>query len=479
MTRRRLLGTAAAGSAVLAGAQARPAAARSSERADVVVVGAGFAGLSAATQLARAGRSVLVLEARDRVGGRTVNRPVGDGEVVEAGGTYAGPTQDHLLTLARAHGVETFPTYADGEAIVRFSDRPGGGELSAAELNDQAALVAQLQAMADEVSVDEPWRAARAREWDSQTFQTWLDAHAQTPGGAQFLTSAGHTLWGAEPRDLSLLFVLFYIAAAGNEETPGSLARLLAVKGGAQELRFVGGSQLIAQRLAASLGDAVVLSAPVRQIDWSSRGVRVMADGYTVESRRVIVAVPPPLAAAIRYDPPLPTTRAQLLQYLPMGSAMKCQGVYDAPFWRDLGLSGESLTDAAPADLTLDNSPPSGRPGVLASFVGGQSARQWSRASESARRAAVLDNFAAVFGEQARRPRDYFEVDWSSEEWSRGGPVAHTAPGTLLDFGAAIREPVGPIHWAGTETATYWNGYIEGAVRSGERAANEVLAALA
>jgi monoamine oxidase len=285
-------------------------------------------------------------------------------------------------------------------------------------------------------------------------------------------------LWGAEPRDVSLLFVLFYIAAAGNEQTPGTLDRLMTVRDGAQELRFVGGSQVLAQRMASALGDRLILSAPVRGIDSTGGMVRVIADGHVVEARRVIVAVPPALAAGIQYAPKLPTPRAQLLQRLPMGSLMKAEAVYDRPFWRDAGLSGVSLVGGGPIHSTFDNTPPGGSPGVFFGFIGGEDARPWSLRPAAERRAAVLRDFAAIIGEAALTPRDYFEVDWPSEEWSRGGPVAYAPPGVLLDYGAAIREPSGPIHWAGTETATYWNGYMEGAVRSGERAASEVIRVL-
>jgi monoamine oxidase len=326
------------------------------------------------------------------------------------------------------------------------------------------------------VPVDAPWTAARAREWDSQTIHTWLETNDATPAAMELFGSIN--LWGAESRDVSLLFFLFYIAAAGNEQTPGTLSRLLTIRNGAQELRFEGGSQLLAIRIAESLGDAVILSAPVREIDWSGRRVRVRADGHVIAAERVIVAIPPSLAAAIEYEPKLPTPRAQLYQRWPMGSLMKVIAVYDRPFWRDEGLSGVSELGGGPIHVTLDNTPPTGSPGVFFGLVGGEYARRWSRIPADERRAAVLADFASVIGDRALEPDDYFEVDWPSEEWSRGCPGAYMPTGVLLDFGSTIREPVGPIHWAGTETATFWNGYMEGAVRSGERAASEVLEAL-
>ncbi len=476
LTRRGLLGAGAAGAALLAGADAPSASARPRRvrRVDVVVVGAGFAGLSAARAIARAHRSVVVLEARDRVGGRVLNHSLGGGKVVEAGGQYAGPTQDRILALARAYRVRTYPAYDRGDTVTIFGGVRRLGfspELGA----ESRRLTARLDSMSATVPIDAPWRASRAAEWDSQTLQTWLDANAETRDGIALFANYAD-LWGAEPRDVSLLFALFYIAAAGNRRTPGKLDRLLQTRGGAQELRFVGGSQLIAQRIARALGNRVVLSAPVRAITRRRGGVRVHADGVAVDAQRVVVAVPPPLAAAISYEPELPALRAQLLQRLPMGWLAKAEAVYDRPFWRAAGLSGQSVADVGPVDSTFDNTLPGGRPAVLFGFVGGHHARVWSPRSAALRRQQVLRNFATVLADdRALHPRDYFELNWAREEWSRGGPVAYAPPGVLLDYGHVLRRPVGPIHWAGTETSTFWNGYMDGAVRSGERAAREAL----
>jgi monoamine oxidase len=243
----------------------------------------------------------------------------------------------------------------------------------------------------------------------------------------------------------------------------------------AQPPRTTARVQLLAQRMAAALGERVILSAPVRAIEWTATGVRVTADGQRVDAQRVIVAVPPPLAVEIHYEPGLPTMRYQLLQRMPMGSLMKAEAFYDRPFWRDDGLSGQALFGGGPVRSSFDNTLPSGRPGIYLGFIGGEPARTWTLRPAEEQRAAVLRNFASVVGDRALAPTDLFVMDWPSEQWSRGGPVAYAPPGVLLDYRNTIREPVGPIHWAGTETATFWNGYMEGAVRSGERAASEVL----
>jgi monoamine oxidase len=230
--------------------------------------------------------------------------------------------------------------------------------------------------------------------------------------------------------------------------------------------------------MADALGRAVVLSSPVRSIDQSGSRVTVTSDKVTASARQVIVAIPPTLAGRIDYSPLLPQQRDQLTQRLPQGTLIKCDAIYDKAFWRDQGLTGQTVSDEGPAKTTFDASPEDGTPGVLLGFVGGHEARLWSQRPVDQRRQAVLQNFANYFGPDALKPVDYVEQHWSAEEWSRGCPVACLSPGALLDFGPALRAPVGAIKWAGTETSVYWNGYLDGAVRSGERAAQEVLSAL-
>jgi monoamine oxidase len=219
----------------------------------------------------------------------------------------------------------------------------------------------------------------------------------------------------------------------------------------------------------------VLLGHPVRRITQLSNGVRVDADGISAYANRAIVAIPPTLASRIVYDPKLPALRDQLTQRVPQGTQIKCEAIYDRPFWRDDGYSGFAITDTGPGQVVFDNSPPDGTPGVLVSFVCGKFGREWGARSEADLRATILKQYAGLFGPKAQQPLDYFQMRWASEEWSRGCPVGIFPPGLLLDNGPALREPVGRVHWAGTETSTYWNGYMEGAIRAGERAAAEVL----
>jgi monoamine oxidase len=493
VTRRRLIGAAAATAATTALPARAQAATKPKARgprrrkADVVVIGAGLAGLTAARDVVAAGKSVVVLEARNRVGGRVLNVDLGDGVITEGGAEFIGPTQDHIAALAKDVGVDTYPTYNSGDNIyfrngsaMRYSS---SGPLGPVPPDPTGALEAekailQLDDMAKTIPLDAPWTAPNAAEWDGQTFETWKLANTVTDSGRFLLDVAITSIFSCEPRDVSLLFVLFYFAAAGNESTPGTIERLVNTAGGAQERRFVGGSQLVPINLAQRLGKRVVLGQPVRRIVTQKGTVTAIADGYRVTAKRAIVAVPPPLAARIDYHPQLPALRDQLTQRMPMGTVMKVHAVYPEPFWRAAGLTGQAVADTPPAQASFDNTPPSGTPGILMAFVEASAARQRLGASRDALRRDVLKNFSDYFGPQAANPTSFHVSDWQEEAWTRGCPVCFTAPGVLLDYGRAIRQPVGRIHWAGTETATFWNGYMDGAVRSGERAAKEVLAAL-
>jgi monoamine oxidase len=269
---------------------------------------------------------------------------------------------------------------------------------------------------------------------------------------------------------MSLLYLVAYAKAAGSFEA------IMDTEGGAQQDRFVGGSQQMPLRLAQELGDRVLFDAPVERIGHDAGGVRVQSPSVDVTAAHVIVAVPPPIAGRIAYEPLLPPSRDQLTQRMPMGGIAKCMAVYDEPFWRRDGLTGEGVYDRGPITVTFDNSPPDGSPGVLVGFVGGGAIREWSRMGASQRRKAVLDCFVALYGERAQAAEHYIEKSWTEDRWARGGPVALLPPGVLTRWGPALREPIGRIHWAGSETATTWTGYMDGAIQSGERVAAEVLA---
>ena len=486
VTRRGLIGAAAAAgaAATVPGAGAAPVATRF-RRAEVAIVGAGLAGLTAARLLVRSGHSVTVMEADDRVGGRTENHPIGAGKISELMGEYVGPTQDQVIGLGRELGIGTFKTYNVGQNVLflngaRTTYPASVGIPTAHPLFDEIlAVLNAIDGLVSQVPVVAPWRAAQAADWDQQTLETWLRANVASFDVYKLFRAAVNAIWGAEPRDLSLLYALWYARVAGNERTPGNFIRLISTGGGAQERRFIGGSQLVSIRMAEQLGRRVFVSSPVRAISQDRHGVTVVSDRVTVLARRAIVAILPALTAGIDFEPALPGLRAQLIQRMPHGTLAKAEAVYDRPFWRAAGLSGQAVSDTGPARTTFDNSPPDGRPGVLFGFIGGHDAREWMQLSPAARRSAVLENFVTYFGEQARHPRSYIEDNSAADErWIRGCPTVTLPPGVLSDFGPTIRKPVGRVHWAGSETSTFWAGYMDGAVRSGQRAAKEVMAAL-
>ncbi|HEY6780648.1 MAG TPA: flavin monoamine oxidase family protein [Thermoleophilaceae bacterium] len=452
-------------------------AAQRSHEADVVVVGAGLAGLSAARTLVAAGAAVIVLEARERVGGRVLNEEIGDGQVVEVGGQWIGPTQDRLAALATDLGVETFSTYGQGENVIEYGGRLRRYSGTIPRINPAALLDVEqarrrLDRLARQVPLDAPWEAPHATRIDGQTAATWLRRNLATKAGRMLLELGIESVWAAQPEDLSLLHVLFTIHSAGG------LERLFDTEGGAQQDRFVGGSQRLALRLAEQLGERVLLGAPVRHVRHDGDGVTLEGEGAIVRGRRAIVALAPTLAGRIAYDPPLPGYRDQLTQRMPMGTVAKCMAIYDEPFWREEGLSGQGTSDRGPVKLTYDNSPPGGSPGVLLGFLEGRRARELGRVSAERRRATVIDCFTRLFGPRAAAPRAYVERLWAEEEWTRGCYGCHLPPGVWTGYGSALREPLGPLHWAGAEYATVWNGYMDGAVRSGEDSARAVLARL-
>ncbi|MCW2544090.1 MAG: FAD-dependent oxidoreductase [Frankiales bacterium] len=513
LSRRGLLGGAAVlGAAALVGeAEAvRAEPARGDLRTGIVVVGAGLAGLTAATDLVAAGKDVIVLEALDRVGGRTLNHAIGGGHVVEVGGQWLGPAQDvpasdpttgdvrgqsAVDALRRKVGLARFPTYNTGMYVDYRSDLPiqrntYSGRIPTSDpvgTAEAARALIALDAMAKAVPLDKPWTAARAAAWDAMSFQTWMDFGDVTPGGdglpgtggpgvlspggRKLISLAFQAVFSAEPRDVSFLHALFYIHSAG------SLESLINTGGGAQQDRIVGGSQLLSIRTAAALGSRLRLHSPVRSIDQSAARVVVSGDGFSVTADRVVVALPPTLCGRIHWTPAMPALRDQLTQRVPMGTVIKVQCVYDAPFWRSDGLAGQATSDTGPVKVTFDNSPPDGSVGVLMGFIEGHDGRVAARLSEAERRQGVVDSFARYFGDKARAVEQYVEMSWAAQEYARGCYAGYFPPGVWSDFGPELRTPVGRVHWAGTETAIEWNGYLDGAIRSGHRVATEVVAA--
>jgi monoamine oxidase len=444
--------------------------------ADACVIGAGYAGLTAALRLSQGGRSVVVLEARDRVGGRIWTEQLPGGAAVDRGGAWLGPRHDAIFGLAREFDVDTYKTWVAGAHLLVDGDRvrrytgliPKISPLAVATI---ALAQFRIDRMAKRVPLETPWTAARASEWDQRSVGSWLRHSGITRGvGRDLFEMAVRGLMTGDLDDVSLLHLLTLVRAHG------SLGTLFSIENGAQENMVDGGAGVIAQRIAARLGDTVRLDAPVRAVEQRAEAVVVRGDGIEVTAPRVVVTVPPELVLGITFDPPLPTDRRTLYEHAVAGPETKTLLVYSEPFWRNDGLSGQSSQPGSASEVTIDATPRSGTPGVLASFTFSGVASRLDALDPSARRKAVLAALVARFGPRAAAPESFVETAWWTEEWTRGCSFAHLRPGILSRYGPLLREPWGRVHWAGTETATTSHGAIDGAVRSGERAAAEILA---
>ena len=463
----------AAGSAAI-GCSSTPSA--EAKKVDVVVVGAGFAGMVAARELLHKGKSVVVLEARDRVGGRVKAGKIA-GQTVDVGGMWVGPTQTKLLSLIKEFGLHTTPQYIVGNNVEQLpaSIWQAPGEdlgLDPAAQKEFDALVEQLDKLSAQVPLETPWTSPRADEFDHITAWDWLLTNTKHESVRTLMRAILRVVWQAEPFQVSLLFLLFYIRSGGTAES------LFGVKDAAQAFRIVEGMHGVAEKLASGLGEAIVFNSPVRSIAQNSTGVIVRSDKSEWHANRTIVSVPLPLSARIAYDPPLSPERDALAQHMPMGSVIKWYVAYEKPFWRDRGLSGFANSAVPPISVTYDATHAEGKPGLLVGFIDSTAVLQWTSRSVADRKKLVVDRLVQLFGLEAANPIDYEDQNWPAEEWSRGCYGASMGPGVMTSVGKSIREPHGRIHWAGTETATIWMGYVDGAIRSGERAAAEVLAKL-
>ena len=442
---------------------------------DYCVVGAGFAGLAAALRLKQAGHSVVLLEARDRIGGRTFTVDRDDGSWIDRGGAWIGPGQDRIYALMDEFGVPSYKQYTDGEAMMvvdgkqhRYKGTIPWSMSPWAAVNLGAAFV-ELGQMCKSIPLEAPWEAKNAEKWDQITLATWLSKNTLSRPAHDLLETALAGCHTSAASEVSMLFALYQMASGGGPSF------LLGVEDGAEDSRPVGGMGAIYRPMAEEIGDSLHLSQPVRRIVSDDDGVTVHADGMTTRAQRVIVAVPLAIASQIIYEPMLPMDRSFLHQRMPSGAVFKINIVYDEPFWRNDGLSGQSAAPGSPATVTIDATTNAPRPGVLCVIVEGPIARDLNKLDEADRRRTILAELVGRFGDKAASPVDYLEQNWGVERYSGGGMLSHAPTGVLTQFGHALRAPCGRIHWAGTESSAIMCGWVDGAVRSGERAAAEVM----
>lgn len=444
---------------------------------DVVVVGAGFAGLSAARTLMAGGEeNFVVLEARDRVGGRTRSGMIGNISI-DLGGMWTAPTQTRLMSLADHYRIGTYPTHIEGNAIFRIGQREREGQR-----NDLSQLLGigggllflfarwKLERLMAPLDNTRPWAHPDATRLDAITLETWILKNVFHPLPRVVFRAICTKLLCAESSQVSLLFFLHYVKSSG-----GLDVLISSDTGGAQNLMFYGGVHQISRLMAGEIGDRLRLDTPVTTISWVDGAVKVWSGEGTFSARRAIITVPPTLLNRIRFDPHLPRQKAAVHDRLSMGSAIKFWLLYNTPFWRDMGLNGTIMRDDVPVSSVMDVSPPDQDEGVLVGFFDGEHALRQADSSVEERRATVLAMLAEHFGSKAWEPLDYVDHDWTGEEWTGGCYGTYAPPGVLARYGELLQTSVGPLHWAGTEVSSKWTGYIEGAIQSGEHAANEVL----
>jgi monoamine oxidase len=444
---------------------------------DYCVVGAGFAGLTAALRLKQAGRSVALLEARDRVGGRTFTVTRDDGVWVDRGGAWVGPGQDRILALMNEFGVPEYKQHHDGDAMMVVGGKKHryGGTIpwtvSPWAVANLGIGLASIEEMSKAIPREAPWEAKKAQEWDRISIGEWIHKNSMSKQAAEMLDMAFAGLYTSAASETSLLWGLLQTASAGG------LTFAISGKGGSQDARPVGGMGAIYRPIAAELGEALHLSRPVHKIAQDADGVTVSADGITLRARRVIVAIPLAIATSIVYEPMLPVDRAFLHQRIPSGAVIKISIFYEEPFWRADGFSGQSAAPDSPATLTIDACTNTGNPGIMCVITEGPAARQLTKLDEAERKGLVIGELVDRFGDKARTPLEYHEQNWTTEHYSGGGMIGHAPTGVLTEYGYTLRPPCGRVHWAGTESSAIMCGWIDGAVRSGERAAAELLAA--
>ncbi|WP_407360075.1 flavin monoamine oxidase family protein [Microbacterium sp. LBN7] len=450
---------------------------------DVLIIGAGAAGLTAANDLRKAGLSVAVLEARDRVGGRLWTDVI-EGAMLEIGGQWVSPDQDALKDAIEELGLETYSRYREGDSVYVGPDGTSHrftGEMfpvSPATEAVIAEITERLDAMVAEIDPDRPWAHPQAEEWDTVTWDAWLRAQTDDDEAVRNLAFATGTAMLTKPtHSFSLLQSLLMAASAGSYSNLVDADFIL-------DKRVVGGLQQVPLRLAERLGDDVLLNQPVRSLEWGpSTGsgtpfVRATTDDLTVTARYAILAHAPVLYNRISFVPPLPRRQHQMHQHLSMGFVIKVHAVYETPFWRNDGLSATAFSPYELVHEAYDNTNHGDERGTLVGFVSDANADGVFELSAEERKERILESLSHYYGAEAKNPVVYYESDWGSEEWTRGAYAASFDMGGLHRYGADLRTPVGPIHFACSDLAGAGYQHVDGAIRMGQLAAANIVDAI-
>lgn len=447
---------------------------------DVIVIGAGYSGLAAAYHLHKKNISFTLLEASHRVGGRTLDTQISNGVSLELGGQYVNSAQIRVMNLLQELGLKTYPSWSQGDRflvldneVARYQSTPAQcfkDQLRSPDVHiDIENGLNALSKMYPEIPPGCPWKCPQSKEWDSITFQTWLNENLKTKPGKNFFRFLTNQGFSTEPEQISLLQMLWFLRTSHGLPS--------WALGGPQPNRVNGGTQLVAERLAAYFDDKILFDEKVIEIEQDAREVRVQTDIDVFHARVAIVCMPPQLLSSLQYSPPLPANLFRAFAAFQTGNAMKVQAIYKKPFWRDLGWSGNGISYNGPQTFTYDNTGSEGAPGVLLGFLTAERATYWGAQSKEERKNAVLKSWSQVFGEEALNPVDYIEQDWMTEPSIRGGHGCHFPPGVWNELGPALGEDrmpaFGRILWAASDLAKDWNGYLEGALFAGEQAAQE------
>ncbi|KAF2162488.1 hypothetical protein M409DRAFT_69082 [Zasmidium cellare ATCC 36951] len=455
------------------------------EQVDVAVVGAGLSGLAAAQKLIDSGKRVAVIEARDRVGGRVDNKKLKNGSVTELGAAFIGPTQDRVLALANELHLETFKEYNQGYNLafvdgqrLNYSASSPSPPVDPTTTEQILEIITKIDTLAATLDVENPWNSPNATAWDAITLQDWAYETLTTTVGREAFEISVESIWSGTAEQLSFLYALAYVAGAGNQTNKGTFERLILTNDGGQESRIVGGTGLLPECLAGKIGrDKITLSNPIKSITQTRFGkYLIRGESKSFLAQNVIVAMSPPVAGLVEYSPPVSAKRQKLMQRMFMGNEGKMNAIYKTPFWRENGLSGQVQSTSGTVKATFDDSPADASYGAILGFIEAGQMKALDNATEAEIQKLVQEDYVRYFGPEAANAEEWVLVRWDNEAFSRGGPTALAGLHTFQPYGAALKQPDGGIHWAGTEASDYWPGYMDGAIRSGERAAEEILA---